>query len=118
MHDTCNHTIIENIEKLLIERLDVTKEEHTNWRREIDTKENFQEIGPHVRNPPRSHYNGPLHRNFTEFVGTQFFIPKGEIGKFPIEFQSFKFNHISFFSKETLVALLNHSPSRTNLICV
>jgi hypothetical protein len=26
--------------------------------------ENFQEIGPHVKNLPGSHYNAQFHRNF------------------------------------------------------
>jgi hypothetical protein len=44
----------------------------------------IQEVGPHVRNPPKSHYNGQFHRNFIVFAGTQSFVPNGHIGKFPI----------------------------------
>jgi hypothetical protein len=42
----------------------------------MDIKENFQEVGPHVRNPLKSHYNGSFHINFIGFVETQTFVPK------------------------------------------
>jgi hypothetical protein len=55
-----------------------------NYREEIGTKESFQEVGPLVRNPPKSHYNEQSHRHFIRFVGTQSFVPKDYIGKFTI----------------------------------
>jgi hypothetical protein len=45
-------------------------------------QENFQEVGPHVKKPPKSHY----HRNFIGFVATQSFVPKDHIGKLSIGF--------------------------------
>jgi hypothetical protein len=46
----------------------------------------FQEVGPHVKKPPKSHYNAQFHKNFIEFVATHSFIPKDHIGKLSIEF--------------------------------
>jgi hypothetical protein len=43
--------------------------------------ENFQEVGPYFRYPPKFYY-----RNFIEFVESQSFVPKDQIGKFPIGF--------------------------------
>jgi hypothetical protein len=43
-------------------------------------QENFQEVGPHVKKPPKSHYNAQFHRNFIGFVATQSFVPKDHIG--------------------------------------
>jgi hypothetical protein len=45
-----------------------------------------KEVGPYVGNPSKSHYNGSFLRNFIGFVGTQSFVPKSHIRKFPIEF--------------------------------
>jgi hypothetical protein len=36
-----------------MEHLDTTQEKHRNYKRETDTEESFQEVGPHVRIPPK-----------------------------------------------------------------
>jgi hypothetical protein len=64
-----------------MEHLDTAQEKH---RREIDTKESFQEVGPHVRIPPKFLWIEPFHRNFVGFQDGQSFVPKGHIGKIPI----------------------------------
>jgi hypothetical protein len=37
---------------------------------------NFQEVGSHIRNPPKSHYNDLFYRKFEGFVETRSFIPE------------------------------------------
>jgi hypothetical protein len=63
---------------------------HRNEKREIDTKDSFQEVGPLVRNPPKSLWNKLFHRNCIGIVRVQSFVPKDSIGKFPIGFKSYK----------------------------
>ena len=48
--------------------------------------ENFQEVGPHVKKPPKSHYNAQFHTNFIGFVATQSFVPKDHIENLYIGF--------------------------------
>jgi hypothetical protein len=63
---------------------------HRNGKREIDTKDSFQEVGHLVRNPPKSLWNKLFYRNFIGIVRVQSFVPKDSIGKFPIGFKSNK----------------------------
>jgi hypothetical protein len=63
---------------------------HRNGKGEIDTKDSFQEVGPLVRNPPKSLWNKLFYRNFIGIVRVQSFVPKDSIGKFPIGFKSYK----------------------------
>jgi hypothetical protein len=58
--------------------------DHKNEKRGIDTKDSFQEVGPLVRNPPKSLWNKLFHRNFIGIVRVQYFVPKDSIGKIPI----------------------------------
>ncbi len=58
--------------------------------REIDSKEIFQEVGTLAKFPPKSTYNVSFHRNFIGFGKLQSFESKGQIGKFPIGFESYE----------------------------
>jgi hypothetical protein len=58
--------------------------------REIDSKEFFQEVGALTKFPPKSTCNVPFHRNFIGFGKLQSFESKGQIGKFPIGFESYE----------------------------
>jgi hypothetical protein len=55
---------------------------HRNGERE--TKYSFQEVGPLVRNSPKSLWNKLFYRNFIGILRVQSFVPKDFIGKFPI----------------------------------
>lgn len=48
------------------------------------------EVGPHIRNPTKSHYKRPFHMNFIGFAEIQSFVPKNLVGKFYVGFQSSK----------------------------
>jgi hypothetical protein len=56
--------------------------------RNIDSKEFFQEVGPLAKFPPKSTYNVSFYRNFIGFEKFQSFESKGQIGNFPIGFES------------------------------
>jgi hypothetical protein len=58
--------------------------------REIDSKEIFQEVGALAKFPPKSTCNVLFHRNFIGFGKLQSFESKGQIGKFPIGFESYE----------------------------
>jgi hypothetical protein len=62
---------------------------HRKQMREIDADDAFQEVGPHVENPPKFLWNKPFHRNVVG-IDAQFFVPKGHIGIFPIGFKSYE----------------------------
>jgi hypothetical protein len=53
-------------------------------RREIDTKDIFQEVEPHVRFPPKFLWNKSFLRKFIGFIGIQSFVLRVFKGKFPI----------------------------------
>jgi hypothetical protein len=72
---------------------------HRNEKREIDTKDSFQEVGPLVRNPPKSLWNKLFHRNSIGIVRVRSFVPKDSIGKFPIGFKSYKNPPFFLYSK-------------------
>jgi hypothetical protein len=58
--------------------------------REIDSKEIFQEVRALAKFPPKSTCIVPFHRNFIGFRKLQSFKSKGQIEKFPIEFESYE----------------------------
>ena len=66
------------------------QEKHKNRMREIDSKDFSQEVRPLAKFSPKSICNKPFHRNFIGFGKLQSFESKDYIGKFPIEFQSYK----------------------------
>jgi hypothetical protein len=78
---------------------------HKNGKREIDTKDSFQEVGPLVRNPPKSLWNKLFYRNFIGIVRVQSFVPKDSIGKFPIGYKSYKNPPFPLYSKGGLSVL-------------
>jgi hypothetical protein len=49
---------------------------HRNEKREIDTKDSFKEVGPLVRNAPKSLWNKLFHRNSISFVRVQSFVQR------------------------------------------
>ncbi len=58
--------------------------------REIDSKESYQEVLPHVKFPPKLAWEEAFHRNFIGFHRIHSFDSKGYIGKNPIEMKSSK----------------------------
>ena len=66
------------------------QEKRRNRMREIDSKEIFQKVGALAKFPPKSRCNVPFHRNFIGFEKLQSFESKGQIGKFPIGFESYE----------------------------
>jgi hypothetical protein len=71
-------------------RLIGAQEKRRNRMREIDSKEIFQEVGALAKFPPKSTCNVSFHRNFIGFGKLQSFESKGQIGKFPIGFESYE----------------------------
>ena len=72
------------------DRLIEPQEKHRNWMREIDLKENYQEVLPHVKFSPKLAWEEAFHRNFLGFHRIHSFDSKGYIGKIPIGIKSSK----------------------------
>ena len=66
------------------------QEKRRNRMREVDSKEISQEVRALATFPPKSTCNVPFHSNFIGFGKLQFFESNGQIGKFPIGFESYE----------------------------
>jgi hypothetical protein len=88
--------------------------ENVGIRRERYSKEILHKVRSLARNPPKSLWRKPFHRNIIGIESFQSFVPKGCIGKFPVGFKSYEIPPFFLCSKDSLSVFWNERTVKQN----